>query len=266
MDDPLDAVSVLADSPNRLSILEFVEEGPAGVSDISSALSIPRRTAKHNLSRLEEASLVRSVGSEYAATTFGTYVCGHFSSCIDAVSVAHTLQPFLEVVPPEGFDFDPSTFEGSALTAASPTEPHAPTERLLEMVRDAGYLRVVTPVVGPRLADAFRDGLQGGGLELNLLAPRDALEQFQSRHPSVYEASIDDGRFVAGVCADHVPFGVFLCDDVLVLVGHDEQNFVRCVVENDSPAALAWGSDAFRDHEQRVDSYVTESDSGLQAE
>jgi predicted transcriptional regulator len=266
MDDPLDIVSVLADSPHRLPILQFVDGDPASVSEVSSALPIPRRTAKHNLSRLEEAGLVQSVGSEHSATTFGTYVCANVSACLDAVSVAHTLQPFLEIVPPSSFDFDPSKFEGSDVTAASSTAPHAPTERLLELVRDAVYLRVTTPVVGPRLADAFRDGLEDGDLELNLLAPRDALDLLQSRHPSVYEAAIDEERLVAGVYAGDVPFGLFLRDDLLVLVGHDEQNFVRCVVENDSPAALEWGSNVFRDREQRVESYVTGSDAGAEAE
>lgn len=138
MDDPLDVVSVLADSPNRLPILQFVDDEPSSISTVSSALSIPRRTVTHNLSRLEEAGLVRSVGSEYSATTFGTHVCTNFSECLDAVSVGHTLRPFLDVVPTPSFDFDPSTFEGSDVTTASQTSPHAPTERLLEIVRGAG--------------------------------------------------------------------------------------------------------------------------------
>lgn len=266
MDDPLDVVSVVADSPNRLPILRIVDAEPASVSEVSSTLSIPRRTAKHNLSRLEEAALVRSVGSKYAATTFGTYVCADVTECLDAVSVTHRLEPFLAVVPSASFDFDPETFEGSDVTAASPTAPHAPTERLLDIVSDAGYLRVVTPVIGPRLADAFRNGFVDRDLELNLLAPRDALELVQSRHPSAYETAMADERLVAGIHAEGVPYGLFLHDDEVVLVGHDEQNFVRCVVENDSPAALAWGSDVFRDHEQRVESYLTRNDASVQAE
>lgn len=266
MDDPLDVVAVLADSPHRLPILELVDGEPRDVSAVSSELSIPRRTAKHNLSRLEEAGLARSVGSQYASTTFGSYVRADVSACLDAVSVADTLEPFLDLVPRASFDIDPGTFEGSDVTAASSTAPHAPTERLLELVRDAAYLRVVTPVVGPRIADAFRDGLEAGTLDLNLLIPEAALELIRDRHQSVYEAAIGSGRLVAGVSNDETPFGLFLRDDALVLVGHDEENFVRCVVENDSPAALEWGSDLFRDREKRVESYVTRSDVSAEAE
>lgn len=79
MDDELAIISVLADSPRRVAILRYIDSEPTRVSTISNELSIPRRTVKHNLSRLEEESLVKSTGSEYVATTFGSYVCTKFS-------------------------------------------------------------------------------------------------------------------------------------------------------------------------------------------
>lgn len=124
----------------------------------------------------------------------------------------------------------------------------------------------MTPVLGPRLIDALLGGLVEGRLDLTLLAPRDALEMIQSRHQSVYESAIENRRLAAGVYDEDVLYGLFLRENVLVLVGYDEHNFVRCIVENDSQTALEWGSDLFREREQRVESYDTWSDSGGQSQ
>ncbi len=254
MDDPLEIVSVLSDSPHRISILQHVDDDPVSVGEVSSSLEIPRATAKHNLTRLEEAALVESVGSSYAITAFGRAVRTHLTSCLDAIAVSRTLQPFLEVVPPSAFDCDPTLFEGSDVTAIAPSNPHAPVERLLSVVEDASYLRVVTPVFLPQLVDAFHDGLVDGDLRLDLVAPADAFELLGSERPTVCAEAVESERLVAGVYPDAVPFGLYLLEDAVVLVGHDEENIPRCVVENDADAAVDWASDLFREYEKGVES------------
>lgn len=261
MDDPLEIVSVLSDSPHRISILQYLDDDDqVGVADVSATLDVPRATAKHNLERLEEAALVESVGSSYTSTAFGQSVSSHLTECLDAVAVSDTLQPLLEVVPPSAFDPDPTLFEGSDVTAITPSNPHAPVERLLAIVEDASYLRVVTPVLLPHVIDAVHDGLVDGSLRLDLVVPIDALELLQSEHPTAYAEAIESERLVAGVYPDDVPFGLYLREDAVVLVGHDEENIPRCVVENDATPAMAWASDLFREYEQAVETRVWSPD------
>lgn len=256
MDEPLEIVSVLSDSPHRISILQYVDDDPVSVGEVSSSLDIPRATAKHNLTRLEEASLVESVGSGYTITAFGRSVRTHLTTCLDAIAVSRSLQPFLEVAPASAFEGDPTMFEGSEVTTISPSNPHAPVERLLSIVEEASYLRVVTPVLLPQLIDAFHDGLVERDLHLDLVAPADAFELLRSEHPTAYAEAIESERLIAGVYPDAVPFGLYLLEDAVVLVGHDEENILRCIVENDSTAAVDWASDLFREYEKEVESRV----------
>lgn len=256
MDDPLEIASVLSDSPHRISILQYVDDEPVGVADVRSSLEIPRATAKHNLKRLEEAGLVESVGSRYTITAFGRAVRTHFTSCLDAIAVSRTLRPFLAVVPPSAFECDPTLFEGSEVTSITPANPHAPVERLLGIVEGASYLRVVTPVLLPQLIDALHDGLVNDDLRVDLVATAEVLELLRSEWPTAYAEAVESERLVASVYPETVPFGLYLLEDAVALIGHDEENIPRCVVENDAPAAVEWASDLFREYEKGADSRV----------
>lgn len=256
MNEVLDIISVLSGSRHRLPILQYLDDEPAGVSDISSDLDIPRTTVKHNLTRLEETELIQSVGTSYSVTTFGTYVCEDVTNCLNRIAVSTDLLSFLEVVPRSTLDLDISTFQNSNVTAVSSTNPHAPVERLLELVQDAAYLRVATPVILPRLVDAFHEAVVERGIRLDLIVPAETLEMVQSEFASEYRAAIESERLIVGVSPDDIPFGLFLFEEQLALVGHDGMNLPRCLVESDAETALQWANEAFRDFERRADTYV----------
>lgn len=260
MDDSLDVLSVLSDSPHRLAILRQLATDPCGVGDLSDALDLPRATVTHNLTRLEETGLVCSIGSEYDTTAFGRAVRTHVTDCLDAVAVSETLQPFLATVPDDAIDVDHRTFAGASVTAVSSTDPHAPVERLVEILGDADYLRVATPVLLPRLVDALHSLVVDRSGRLDLVVPRTAVELFEQRHPDAYTEAIGSDRLIAGVTADPIPYGLYLGEDRLALVGHDEQNIPRCVVEADATSALDWAAAEFRGHETAVETHVWGAD------
>lgn len=259
--DALEVLSALSDSPHRLAILRFVGEAEdrgdeVGVAEVSSALDIPRATAKHNLSRLQEHDLVESVGSRYAVTPFGTSVRESVDACLAETMVSKTLLPFLEVVPNDAFDVDRSRFRGASVTTVSATNPHAPVERLLDRVDSGTYLRVATPVVLPRLARAIREHVVDRGYRVDLVVPPATVDALREELEGELAPAFETERLVVGVAPESVPFGLYCFEDAVVLAGHDDENIVRCVAEADSASACEWARERFRAFEQAAESYV----------
>lgn len=259
MDEARETVGVLVDSPHRLAILETLEDGPVSVGELSDALDLPRATAKHNLTRLAEADLVTSEGSRYEITTFGTHVRSQLQDCLEGVGATRRLLPFLELVDPSTFDADPAAFADARVTEVTSATPHAPVERLAELVADATYVRAVTPVVLPTVGERLHEQLLEGDLRVDLLIPTDALQAVRERFGDDAERAIENGRLLVGQYPETPPFGLFLFEDRLALAGHDEENLLRCLVETGDDRALGWARETFADYERGVETYLHEA-------
>lgn len=251
-DGALDVVCTLSDSTHRIFILRYLEGGESRVADICSDLDIPRATVKHNLQRLEEAGLIESVGSTYSVTTYGLHVSEDLTRCLDRIVVAKRLLPFLEVVPRSAPIPDLSVFQDSTVTTVTPTSPHAPTERLVELLEEATYVRVVTPIMLPRISSVVFEGILDRELRVDLIVPPVAFDSFTSQFDDSYDAALDTERFIVGKYPDSIPYGLFRFKDSVAMVGHDEENITRCLVENDSPELLDWAKDRFSTYEESV--------------
>ena len=264
-DEELAVPSVLFASEHRLSILRHLRSDPASVAEVSAALDVPQPTVKHNLSRLVEEGLVGTTGSTYEITTLGSYVHAQTTEYLRRIAVSRTLTPFLRVVEPSAADFDLLLFEDARVTTVDPTNPHAPIERLAELAADTEYLRVVTPILPQLLHDVFHEGLVDRELHLDLVVTDDLFERLRSRFGETYGDDVAGDRLVVGIYPDDVPFGLFLFEDALALLGHDEQNIPRCLVETDSVDATRWANDLFRTFEQDADAYVFGADDEFEA-
>lgn len=263
--EALDIASTLSDSEHRLPILVHLCEGTSRVSDISSALDVPAPTVKHNLKRLEERGLVRSTGSEYESTAVGAYVCTQTDEYLQRIAVSRRLAPFLKTVDASIVDFDLLAFENAVVTAVDSTNPHAPTERLTELTAGRDDARVVTPILPRQLHDVFHDGIVDGQLHLDMVVTADLFDLIWSRFGQTYENAVANDRLVIGVYPEDLPFGLFLFEDTLALLGHDEQNIPRCLVETGAQVAMSWANDTFRRFQTDVESYVFGQDDELAA-
>lgn len=255
-DDALDIASALSDSEHRLPILECLRDGPVRVTDLGSSLDVPQPTIKHNLTRLEEQGLVRTTGSKYAITTFGSHVCELTTEYLRRITVTRTLTPFLRDVDDSTTGFDLLHFEDADVTAVDSTNPHAPVERLTELAAGKEYLRAVTPILPRQLHEVFHEGIVDGRTQLDLIVTADLFEMMRSRFGEAYEDAVASGRLIVGIYPDAVPFGLFLFEDAVALLGHGDENIPRCLVETDSADARRWADDLFRRFETDAESFV----------
>ena len=97
--------------PNRLRILEELNQSPANAHQLSSTLNLDYRTVRHHLRLLEQnGAVARPVGDAYAAPyELSPYLAEHFEDLRQAMQSrrglvpnspgAHTLRRTLEGTP-----------------------------------------------------------------------------------------------------------------------------------------------------------------------
>lgn len=260
MDESLEVLSVLSESPNRLRILKFLGEKRGRAADVEAELGIPQATANHNLKRLLEEGLIERTVDGYKTTTFGKYVSKQVDSCSTSISVAREIQPFLDIVPDAAFEYDLSALRGADVTTVEPADPHAPIDRFVELTRGVPYVRIITPTLVSDVIDTFHEDVVERGTELDLVVQADALKILQTKHAAKFEQALESGRLTVGIYSGPIPFSLSLLNDTITLGGHDEQKFLRCLVECYSETAIRWAEDVYREYQWDIERFVEPED------
>lgn len=256
MDAPREVMAVLSGTPHRLAILRALRDAPRDLRDLQAALDVPRATLKHNLTRLAEHDLVAETRSTYRLTAFGRCVFREYADYRETVGLAADLRPFLEFVRPRAFDYDLAPLAGSTVTCAESANPHAPVERLRDLLADTDRARMVVPVVVPMVVEELYHGIADERLELELVVPADIRPVVESKFAEEYEAAVGCDRLQVSLFDGEIPFCIGVLDDTLVLGGYDDGNILRALVENDTGSAVRWGRDRCREYEREADPMV----------
>lgn len=261
--DPFEDLAVLAASRNRYGIIKFLHDSdrPTSLREISSTLDIPRATVKHNLDKLEKRGIVAWENGSYHITTFGQYVVRLFDESNKDIAVARNLEPFLSLVPSSEFETGLSPFVDSDVTTVESDDPHAPVRRFSDLIERTHRNSIAVPVLVPTIVETLFEEITENRAEVELILQARPLEILRSNFPDKYESARKTGNFTVGVYDGAIPFGIALLDAESVLIGLDEKNIPRCLVENSSEDAHDWITQRFQQYRSATDFSVSASSS-----
>lgn len=265
MDESIELLSVLSDSPHRLRILQRLTEGKASVDALGPQLDIPRSTIKHNLQRLANVGLVEQTATGYEVSTFGSTAVEIVTSCTSLLEISKLIQPFLEASGDNESNPDIALFREANVTLVTSVDPHAPIEQFLEIACKKEYGRIVTPIVVPRIIDVLHAEMVDRNMNIDLIVPPNIQEKLRTEYKTEFEESIESGQLTVGVYDEEIPFGLSLFGESVTLSGFDEDNLFRCLVECRGESAVRWGESVYREYEKEIDEFVTTVDERSQS-
>lgn len=243
--ESLDDARFLFRSRRRLAILSALCSQPLGLRELSDELDVPRTTLNDNLSAMESRDWLADRRGTYEATAYGRTVYEAVDSVQETLDVARRLQPFLEYVHDETEAIDASVFDDPTVTVAEPSHPHAPKDRLVEMITQAGTLRSIMPVSYPSLVDPIQNALSEGDLELEVVLERSVLRQQPPETHEAFEEHLETDALRVGLYDGSLQYGLGITDDEVVLASTDDAGLVRALVESSAPSAREWARDTY---------------------
>ncbi|WP_049979921.1 helix-turn-helix transcriptional regulator [Halolamina rubra] len=251
-----DTARFLADSPDRLALLERLRDAPASPSTLVADLDPARRSIQRNLAAFESRGWVAHCEDGYRLTAAG-----------DSIARAHAdylgqLRRIGESIPLLSH-LDPADAPGAELLAdadlvvASEADPQAPihayTEQLREM--DGDRIRVCSPVLSRAFHEAHA-ALALDGVRTELLLSTTTARRAKELGPLEFAAVLRAGPLDLFVRDGEIPFGLALGEESLLLGAYAEGHLQACLQGTD-PDLLAWAESAFealREDARRVES------------
>jgi predicted transcriptional regulator len=243
----LSEVEFLARSVNRFEILAAIESAPKTSRELKDELGLPRTTLRRNLLELQDRNWIRSSPTEnvYRISPAGETIVDGFADLLEQAATADKLATFLDQF---GHDLpvDTDALEGCEVVCPEPSDPHAPVQRLIELVQGAGELSVLIPSISPFYVDMFTRRL-GTSPSFDIVTTPDAVDAIEGVYPDEMGAFLDGDERTVSLNTELPGFGICLHDaGAFVLTFTDDQR-VHAVLEvtEAQPEIVGWASDTF---------------------
>ncbi|WP_079890766.1 helix-turn-helix transcriptional regulator [Halococcus agarilyticus] len=249
MDERCAAMECLCNSPQRLRILDVLDDTQMDVRDLMEALNSPRSTVQRNLTVLEERDWIEDRCSGYTTTTIGRLLREEFVSMSETTDTIKRMAPFFEVVntPPK---IDISQLSDALVMTPDSGQPMSLMNRLFNSFGGVDCVRGFLPVVSSLSIELSRRvGTDDGSVpEYEYVLSSAAFDTLRQQYDSdsATETEIDPPPHIdIRVYEGDLPHGLFVSDEQLALVGYNEVGRIQAVVESTNTAAIKWGGKTY---------------------
>ena len=247
MPSPLDDVSYLARSEQRVRVLDLLADGPRTRTDLQAATGASRVTIGRTLGEFEDRGWARRDGDAHRLTPLGEMVAEDLSRLLDTAAAAGKLRGVMEWLPAEAIDVDLRRFADARFTFASQTDPTSPARRYANAMADADRVRILSFTAKPTALRVHRE------------AVRESAQSFEIVHtPSAYDAItgdpemadwlreiMDSGQGSYYRYDGEIPFNLMIADGTVLLLLTAADGSRPTLVECEDDAVLAWAEDEF---------------------
>jgi predicted transcriptional regulator len=251
MDDALEEIGFLANSANRVRVLDALDGDSASRLELQEATGVPRSTAARVLDDAEDRGWVDSEGSRYRLTSAGEARVSEFRDYLEATRGMQHLGEAIEWLPEPAHSLDYRHLRDATVTTPTEGNPTAHFDRGMELLRAAEEYRGLTQNSLPQYMTELRDRVVRGELDFQGVIERsfvDVLREDPERaalwHDIADRMWLYDGHIPLNM---HVVDGtalIWLCDE-----NHDgEDVIVQGLLESGHPAVVSWAESLYEEY------------------
>lgn len=247
MPDALDAIDFLANSENRVRVLETLASDPQSRADLHERTGIHKVTLGRILGDLQEHRWIRRSGEEFEVTTFGEQVIEQFTVLMEVMECGQRLDELIEWLPSEVVSFDLRCLEEATIVRRDRHDIAVLERELVESYASAESIRVLSYQVSPTILDPFRElAVEKGGTVEAVVTP--ALLETLAAHSEMRQSSVEivDSEKASVFVSDEIPVQVAILDDTaVVLVLADADDTLQAVLRTDDSTVREWATELF---------------------
>lgn len=251
MGDVLEDIQFLANSSNRVQVLDTLTDGSATRRELQEETGVARSTAARVLDEAEARGWVGSEGSRYRITPMGAVMVSEFCSHLETTEGIHHLGKAIDWLPEPAHELDYSYFRDADVTTPSESNPTAAFDRGMELIRAADEYRGLTQNSLPEYMKTICDRVRQGHLDFQGVIEarfvdvlRDDPDRAAHWHDVAHGMWLYDGRIPINM---HVVDGtalIWLCDENQ----HGEDVVVKGLLESDHPAVVSWAESLYEEY------------------
>ena len=245
-----EAVECLADSPQRLQILDALEGAHTDLRDLMAELDSPRSTLQRNLFVLEERNWIEKTPAGYTTTTTGCLIREEVVTVSENTKTIQRLAPFLAAVDTAA-KLDIDQLNDSLVIVPEPTQPDLPRKRLTNTFSESDHVRGFLPVVSSLSVELSRRADDDSEPEGEYVISANAFATLRQQYGNdgANGAGIDPPDYIDVLVYDGgFPYGLFVSNDALVLSAYNQVGRIQALVESTSDMAIEWGEQLYGEY------------------
>lgn len=245
MSDPLEEITFLARSANRVELMQTLSEDAYTRRELGDAVAASQPTIGRVLNDLRDRNWVASDGERYRATATGELVADGITDLRDRLATETRLREVVEYLPTDAIDLDLRAFADATITTPTGTRPNAPIERMVELLSGADHALLLSHSFNRQKLDCLHDRVVDGSLTVEGVFAADAIDAVRDdpvlgeRLRAVVAADGVDIR----VTEEPVPVAVEVTDGRTHLLLRDDEGVVRASMDTDDAAVHSWADD-----------------------
>lgn len=236
---------VLTEPLKRVDAFDRLLEGPASRGELQEELDVSRATLHRVATFLQEEEFAVETDAGLELTAVGREVAAAATGYAERVGAARRLSPLLNEVDLDALPvpLDVELLADARVVLPKPGQPGRPAQRVVDAVEETERIRGFAPVVLPIYVEAFHREILDG-METELVVAPDVIDGLDETYTDKFREAIETERLDVFVHED-VPLGLYVTAEMVGIVGYDEDDVVRIVVESDDEALRSWAEEVF---------------------
>ncbi|AGB31847.1 putative transcriptional regulator [Natrinema pellirubrum DSM 15624] len=247
----LDDSQFLANSANRIRVLEALTSGEASRRELQDATGVPRSTAARVLDDAEARGWVRSEGSRYRITSLGKAMVTEFRRYLTATEGIHHLGPAIEWLPEPAWDLDFRCFREAEVTTPTEANPTAHFDRAMEYLRGSDRYRGLTQNSLPEYMNVLHGRVVEGQFDFEGVVETNFIDVVGNdpERAALWQDIADRMWLYNG----RVPLNMHIVDGTVLLWLCDENQagndvLVKGLLESTHSDVVSWAESLYKEH------------------
>jgi|AntDeeMinimDraft_5_1070356.scaffolds.fasta_scaffold00266_38 predicted transcriptional regulator len=227
----------------RASMLEALLAEPRTTRELEHELSASRSTIHRATAAFVERGLLTDTDDGVVLTPMGRVLAREVVRFRDRAETAHRLAVLFDEETSDA-ELPLSDLTDARVVEPSPRRPYVVLETILDRIRSAESIRLISAVASPLYLDALAERVDAGAT-VDAIFPREVVEILFSEYGDLSREMAREGPLTVRI-HDGCPFDLFVFDDAMGIASHQRNGGLEGFVECEDQNAVAWARERFQ--------------------
>jgi len=253
MDTPLDDIAFLANSDNRVAVLERFVDGSRNRDELTDQVDASRVTIARILRELEAREWITRSGQEYTVTPLGEWIYEEFARMVDEMEAEHRVREAMQWFPTDLLTFDIRCLRDAELVLVDETDVTALTRRIVEFHRSGDRIRGIARESAPAFIENQWELTVQGDTHVELVITPEIVETIRDHQPTArrFREMLNQENAHYFVYED-IPVSVGIVDGTVGINLTDEQGTLKGGLKTDNETIHTWAVDLFETYQKEA--------------
>jgi len=253
METALDDVAFLANSENRVAVLELIVEESRDPDELRDQVDASRVTVARTLRALEAREWITRSEHKYTVTPLGEWVCEEFIRLIGEIEAENRLREAVQWLPPDLLTFDIRCLRDAELILVDETDVTVLVRRIVEFHRSGDHIRGIARESAPAFIENQWELTVQGDTHVELVITPDIVETIRDHQPTArrFREMLNHANANYFVHED-IPISVGIVNGAVGINLTDERGTLKGGLKTENETVRAWAIDLFETCRERA--------------